>query len=75
MPTASSTAAMAAPGSLDAAAPTSLANALDAATAADGTPLSAAIESTRDTVESLRVTDDTGPLLRRALDHIAAPSD
>ena len=71
--TAAATAAVAAPP-----APTSrldepmtgLESALAEVTGRDGRPIGEKIDAEAQHVDDLRVTDDTGPLLRRALDHV-----
>lgn len=53
-------------------------NDLDAAltkvTDSAGRPIRDRIDAESDHVDELRVPDDTGPLLRRALDHVATPA-
>ena len=49
---------------------TDLEAALAKATARDGRPISEHIDAETQHVDELRVPDDTGPLLRRALDHV-----
>jgi len=39
-----------------------------------GRPIRDRIDAESDNVDHLRVPDDTGPLLRRALDHVANPA-
>ena len=53
-----------------------LESALAAVTDRDGRPMRERIDAEAGHVDEFRVPDDTGPLLRRALDHVApAPSD
>ena len=54
---------------------TGLESALDKATAHDGRPMREALDAETAHVDDLRVPDDTGPLLRRALDHVVTPDD
>lgn len=49
---------------------TGLEDALNRATDRSGTTMADRLESKSDSVEDFRVTDDTGPLLRRALDRL-----
>jgi hypothetical protein len=48
--------------------------ALEKVTDSAGRPIRDRIDAETDHVEELRVPDDTGPLLRRALDHVATPA-
>jgi len=52
---------------------TGLEDALAQVTDRSGTTLRDRLDAESDHVEQLRVTDDTGPLLRRALDHVDRP--
>jgi hypothetical protein len=52
-----------------------LESALSQVTDSAGRPIKDHIDAETDHVEELRVPDDTGPLLRRALDHVAKPAD
>jgi hypothetical protein len=52
---------------------TDLESALARVTDSSGRPIRDRIEAERAHVDELRVVDDTGPLLRRALDHVAKP--
>ncbi len=54
---------------------TGLESALEQVTDRQGRPIREAIDAEAGHVDDLRVPDDTGPLLRRALDHVAPPSD
>lgn len=54
---------------------TGLESALAQVTGRDGRPIGERIEAEAGHVEELRVPDDTGPLLRRALDHVVPPGD
>ncbi|MDJ0771180.1 MAG: hypothetical protein QNJ12_20500 [Ilumatobacter sp.] len=49
---------------------TDLESALDQVTDTSGRKMSERLDAETDHVEDLRVPDDTGPLLRRALDHV-----
>jgi len=53
---------------------TGLESALAQVTDRDGRPIGERIEAESGHVDELRVPDDTGPLLRRALDHVT-PGD
>jgi hypothetical protein len=60
---------------ITAAAPfTGLESALDSATGRDGRKLRDKIEG-ETAIDDLRVVDDSGPILRRALDHVAHAND
>jgi hypothetical protein len=50
-----------------------LESALAQVTDSTGRPIQDRIDAETDHVDELRVPDDTGPLLRRALDHVAKP--
>ena len=50
---------------------TGLESALDQATDSDGNTLRERLDNEASNVDELRIPDDTGPLLRRALDHVA----
>lgn len=50
---------------------TGLESALDQATDRSGRPMRERIDEEAGHIDELRVQDDTGPLLRRALDHVA----
>jgi flagellar basal body-associated protein FliL len=52
-----------------------LESALSQVTDSTGRPIKDHIDAETDHVDELRVPDDTGPLLRRALDHVAKPAD
>ncbi len=52
---------------------TGLESALAQVTGRDGRPIREHIDAETQHVDDLRVPDDTGPLLRRALDHVAQP--
>ncbi len=52
---------------------TGLDSALRESTDRDGMPMLQRLDSTTSHVESLRKEGDTGPLLRRALDHVLSP--
>lgn len=52
-----------------------LESALSKVTDSAGRPIKDHIDAETDHVDELRVADDTGPLLRRALDHVARPDD
>lgn len=52
-----------------------LESALAQVTGRDGRPIGERIEAEASHVEELRVPDDTGPLLRRALDHVVPLGD
>lgn len=54
---------------------TDLEAALARATGRDGRPISEHIDAETQHVDELRVPDDTGPLLRRALDHVEHHGD
>jgi hypothetical protein len=54
---------------------TGLESALEAATDSSGTKISDRLDGETSHVDDLRVPDDTGPLLRRALDHVEGPDD
>lgn len=54
---------------------TGLQNALEAATDSSGTKMRDRLDGESDHVDDLRVPDDTGPLLRRALDHVEGPTE
>lgn len=54
---------------------TGLEAALQQVTDREGRPIREAIDAEAGHVDELRVPDDTGPLLRRALDHVARPGD
>lgn len=49
---------------------TGLESALNTVTDRDGRPMAAHLDDETSHVDDLRVPDDTGPLLRRALDHV-----
>ncbi len=51
-----------------------LESALASVTDRTGHPIQERIDAETGHIDELRVTDDTGPLLRRALDHVAHPS-
>ncbi len=53
---------------------TGLESALSQVTDRSGRPIREAIDAEAGHVDDFRVPDDTGPLLRRALDHVAPPS-
>ena len=52
---------------------TGLESALAMVTDRDGRPIRERIEAEAQHVDQLRVPDDTGPVLRRALDHVEQP--
>lgn len=52
-----------------------LESALSQVTDRAGRPIRDAIDAEAGHVDDLRVPDDTGPLLRRALDHVARPDE
>ena len=52
-----------------------LESALAQVTDSTGRPMREHIDAETDHIDELRVPDDTGPLLRRALDHVAKPAD
>jgi hypothetical protein len=52
---------------------TGLESALERVTDRTGRPIRERIDAEARHVDDLRVSDDTGPLLRRALDHVARP--
>jgi hypothetical protein len=52
-----------------------LESALSQVTDRAGRPIRDAIDAEAGHVDDLRVPDDTGPLLRRALDHVARPGE
>ena len=52
-----------------------LESALSHVTDSTGRPIRDHIDAETDHVDELRVPDDTGPLLRRALDHVEKPAD
>lgn len=54
---------------------TGLESALAQVTDRSGRPIREAIDAEAGHVDELRVPDDTGPLLRRALDHVAPPGE
>ncbi len=54
---------------------TGLEEALNRATDRSGTSMADRLASESETVEGFRVTDDTGPLLRRALDRLEPAAD
>jgi hypothetical protein len=54
---------------------TGLESALAQATDRSGRPMREVIDDETTHVDDLRVPDDTGPLLRRALDHVAEPRE
>jgi hypothetical protein len=54
---------------------TGLESALAQVTDRDGHPIRDRIEAESKHVDDLRVPDDTGPLLRRALDHVEQPAE
>lgn len=54
---------------------TGLESALDGVMGRDGRPLREAIDAEAGEVDDMRVPDDTGPLLRRALDRFAPEAD
>jgi hypothetical protein len=54
---------------------TGLESALEQVIDRSGRPMRDRLDDESDHVDGLRVPDDTGPLLRRALDHVARPGD
>lgn len=54
---------------------TGLESALAKVTGRDGRPIGEKIDAEAQHVDDLRVADDTGPLLRRALDHVEHHDD
>lgn len=54
---------------------TGLASALEQAIDSSGRPMSERLDDETPNVEDLRIPDDTGPLLRRALDHVVPLPD
>ena len=52
---------------------TGLESALAEVTDRDGRPIGERIDAETQHVDDLRIPDDTGPLLRRALDHVEHP--
>lgn len=63
------------PAAPEAAPMSDLESALSKVTDSAGRPIKDHIDAETDHVDELRVADDTGPLLRRALDHVAKPDD